>query len=79
MRISGSGIARLGREAIKHRRALYHADSAISVLHDALLAVAKGKIAPEEVREFFWRGGELERSEYFGDMLILDDKPEIPA
>lgn len=76
MRISGSGIARNGMNALKRGRDLHHAESAISALHDALLAVAKGEITPEEVRDFFWRH-DLDEARLFGDVLTIEDKTEI--
>lgn len=78
MRIS-AGIARTGRAAIKRRRDLYLASSAISALHDALLAVAQGRITPDQVRDFFWHGEDIARAEYFGDVLCFDEKRETPA
>lgn len=77
MRIS-AGIARTGRDAIKRRRDLYIASAAISALHDALLAVAQGKITPDEVRDFFWHGEDISQAEYFGDVLSFETKPETP-
>jgi hypothetical protein len=71
MRIS-AGIARTGRDAIKRRRDLYMASSAISCLHDALLAVAQGKLTADQVREFFWHGEDISRAEYFGDVLSFE-------
>lgn len=79
MRISGSGIARNGRAAIKRRSNMSMANDAISCLHDALLAVAQGKITPEQVRDFFWHGEAFERAEFFGDVLDLTGKPEVPT
>ena len=75
MRVSGSGTAHNGRAAIKRRRELHHADIAISILHDALLAVAKGDITPEKVRDFFWLGEALGRAEYFGDAIEFTEGP----
>ena len=75
MRISGSGIARNGMDAIKRRRELYNAKSAISALHDALLAVARGKITPAEARDFFWRD-DLDEARFFGDVLAFDEKEQ---
>lgn len=70
-------MARNGKNAIKRRRELYLADAAISCLHDALLAVAQGKITPEQVRDFFWHGEDAGGASYFGDVLDLsDEKPE---
>lgn len=76
MRISGSGIAHNGRDAIKQRRDLRMAADAISCLHDALLAVAQGKITPDQVRDFFWHGEAIGSAEYFGDVLDLSEKSE---
>jgi len=78
MRISGSGIARNGMDALKRRRDLYNAHAAISCLHDALLAVAQGKITPDQVREFFWRH-DLAEAQYFGDVLDPSKEREVAA
>ena len=77
MRIS-AGIARNGRDAIKRRRDLAIASSAISCLHDALLAVAQGKITPDQVREFFWHGEDIGQAKYFGDVLSFETKADTP-
>lgn len=74
MRISGSGMAVNGRSAIKRRRDLYLASSAISCLHDALLAVAQGKITPAQVRDFFWHAEDIGSVPYFGDVLDLSEE-----
>lgn len=79
MRISGSGIAFNGRDAIKRRRDLWMAADAISALHDALLAVAQGKITPDQVREFFWHGEAISSAEYIGGVLDFEDKPGTPT
>jgi hypothetical protein len=76
MRISGSGIARTGQNAIKKRRELYMASAAISCLHDALLAVAQGKITVEQVRDFFWHAEDIAKVPLFGDVLDLEKKPD---
>lgn len=68
MRISGTGLARNGMDAIKRRSSLYDARAAISALHDALLAVAKGDLTPEKVRDFFWHD-DLDQARFFGDVL----------
>jgi hypothetical protein len=73
VRIS-AGIARTGLSAIKRRRELHLASAAISALHDALLAVAQGKITPDQVRDFFWHGQDVSRAEYFGDVLTFEEK-----
>lgn len=75
MRISGSGIARNGRNAIKRRKELYLASAAIGCLHDALLAVVQGKITPEQARDFFWHNEDIGSVEFFGDVLGFDEKP----
>ena len=75
MRISGSGIASTGMRAIKQRKQLYHAQSAISCLHDALLAVAKGMLTPEQVKDFFWYRGTDDAS-FYGDVLRLTEEPK---
>jgi hypothetical protein len=77
MRISGSGIARNGRNAIKRRKELYMASSAISALHDGLLAVARGDITPDQVRDFFWHGDAINEAAFFGDVLSFEKKPEV--
>ncbi len=74
MRISGSGIARNGRQAIKQRRDLWMASDAISALHDGLLAVAKGDITPEQARDFFWHGDAIESAEFIGGVLAFEEK-----
>lgn len=74
MRISGSGIARNGRNAVKRRRDLYMASAAISCLHDALLAVAQGKITPEQARDFFWHAEDIQKVPFFGDVLDLSEE-----
>lgn len=79
MRISGSGIARNGRNAIKRRRELWMASDAISALHDALLAVAKGDITPDQVRDFFWHGEDIEGAEFIGGVLSFEEKRELPT
>ncbi len=76
MRISGSGIARNGRRAIKRRTELYMASAAISCLHDALLAVAQGKITPEQARDFFWHDEDIGSVQFFGDVLDLSETPQ---
>lgn len=76
VKISGSGIAHNGMAALKRRRELFMARSAISALHDGLLAVAKGDITPDQVRDFFWHGDTLDDVPFFGDVLSFDDKPE---
>lgn len=73
MKISGSGIARTGLLAVAKRRELYHAKAAISCLHDALLAVAKGMITPDQVREFFW-WRDLANAEFYGDVLNFKEE-----
>jgi len=79
MRISGSGIARNGRNAIKRRRDMWMAADAISALHDGLLAVAKGDITPDQVRDFFWHGDAIESAEFIGDVLAFEEKKEVPT
>ena len=73
MKISGSGIAHNGLRAVKERKSLYDAKAAISCLHDALLAVAKGMITPEEVRSFFWSLG-LDDAQFIGGVLDFTKK-----
>jgi hypothetical protein len=68
LRISGSGIAHNGIRAIGGREELYAATSAISCLHDALLAVAKGTVTPAEIQDFFWHR-DLDQAEFFGDVI----------
>jgi hypothetical protein len=73
MKISANGMADIGLRAIRQRCELYHAKAAISCFHDALLAVALGKITPEQVKEFFW-GNDLERTEFIGGVLYFEEK-----
>lgn len=68
MRISGEGITRWGLNAVRGREELYDAEAAISCLHDALLAVAKGDIDAGQVREFFWKN-DLAEAKYHGGAL----------
>lgn len=79
MRISGSGIAHNGRYAIKRRSQLWMASDAISCLHDALLAVAKGTITPDQVRDFFWHGEAIATAEFIGDVVTFEEKAESPT
>ena len=72
-KISGEGITRWGLRAIRDREELYDAHAAISCLHDALLAVARGQITPAEVREFFWPN-DLNEAEYIGSVLSFHEK-----
>jgi len=76
MRISGSGIARNGLRSVKERKELYIARDAISCLHDALLAVARGRISPDDVKSFFWLH-DLDTAEYIGGLLSFDS--DAPA
>lgn len=75
MRISAEGITRQGMNAIRNRKGLYDATAAISCLHDALLAVAQGKITPEQVREFFWNH-DLADAKYIGTVLDFTVTPK---
>jgi hypothetical protein len=80
VKISGSGIARNGRAAIKRRREMWMASDAISCLHDALLAVAKGDITPDQVRAFFWPGDDLDRAEFIGGVISFEgEKAAAPT
>lgn len=79
MRISGTGCARNGLDAIKRRSNLYDARAAISALHDGLLAVAKGMITPEQARDFFWHGEAIDGAKFFGDVLEFDAKADTAA
>jgi hypothetical protein len=72
VRISGSGIAHNGRNAIMRRRELWMASDAISCLHDALLAVARGDITPDQVRDFFWHGEDIKDAEFIGGVLSFE-------
>lgn len=74
MKISGSGIAHNGRNAIKRRRELWMASDAISCLHDALLAVARGDITPDRVREFFWSGEDIKAAKFIGGVLSFEEE-----
>lgn len=53
------------------------AESAISCLHDALLGVAKGRITPEEVADFFW-SYDLEKATFIGGVIKFDEPENIP-
>lgn len=58
------------------------AESAISCLHDALLAVAKGMLTPAQVKDFFW-AHDLDKSTFIGGVLKFTEKepervPEHP-
>jgi hypothetical protein len=75
VRVSAEGIAFSGMRATYERRRLYDARAAISCLHDALLAVAQGKITPDQVKDFFWNG-RPEMGAYFGDVLDFSEKKE---
>lgn len=75
MKISGSGIASIGLRCIKERRELWQAKTAISCLHDALLAVARGIMSPSDVAGFFW-SGDLEKATYIGGVIVIP--PERP-
>lgn len=78
MRISGTGLAHNGINAINKRRKMHMAKSAISAFHDALLAVALGTITPEEVKDFFWKH-DLKEAKYYGDVLkFTPDEPDNP-
>lgn len=79
MRISGSGIAHNGRNAIKRRRDLWMANDAISCLHDALLAVAKGDITSDQVRDFFWHGDNIKDANFIGGVLSFEEKTSEPT
>lgn len=78
MKISGSGIARTGLRAVKARKQLYDAEAAISCLHDALLAVAKDRITPQEVRDYFWSSG-LDDAQYIGGVLNFNAEKKTAA
>lgn len=68
LRISGEGITRWGLAQVQGREGLDDAESAISCLHDALLAVAKGMITPQQVRDFFW-ARDLDEATFHGGVL----------
>ena len=53
---------------------MWMAADAISCLHDALLAVAKGKITPDQVRDFFWHGETFKDAEFIGGVLSFQAK-----
>lgn len=73
MRISGSGIARNGLRSLKVRKELSLAKDAISCLHDALLAVAKGMITPEQAQKFFWHN-DLGSAHFIGGVLTFSEE-----
>ena len=77
LRISAEGMTRQGFDCLRGREELYDAKAAISCLHDALLAVAKGDITPDQVREFFWKH-DLDEAKYHGMVLSLE-RSEEPA
>lgn len=77
MRISGEGLTRWGLNSVRGHEAMYDAHAAISGLHDALLAVAKGDITPEQVREFFWKN-DLAEAKYLGDVLSFEPEKCCP-
>ncbi len=76
MKISAAGLASTGTRAIRERKELYHAKAAISALHDGLMAVALGKITPEDAKEFFCFNDE---SKFIGGVLDFKPKPSAPA
>lgn len=73
MRISGSGMASHGLRAIKERRRPYEAEGAIRCFHDMLLAVAKGMVTPEQVKDFFWQH-DLDKAKFFGGVLKFEEE-----
>jgi hypothetical protein len=72
LRISGSGIALNGLRALGGREELYDAKAAISCLHDALLAVARGTVTPAEIRDFFWHR-DLDAAKFFGEVITFTE------
>lgn len=75
MKISASGLSHQEITACKTRRELRTAEMAISCFHDALLAVARGDLAPEEVKSFFWSNG-FDDARYYGDVVTFEAKTE---
>ena len=73
MRISGEGMARWGLAAVANNDRLYDAEAAISAFHDALLAVARGHLTPEKVRDFFWKN-DLDTAKYHGGVLLFTEE-----
>lgn len=71
MKISGSGIASNGMRSIQRRREMWQARAAISCLHDALLAVAKGQVTPDQIRDFFW-SSDIEMAKPYGDVIKFE-------
>lgn len=62
--------------AIQGQEHLYDARAAISCFHDALLAVARGVITPEEVKDFFWKN-DLDKATYYDTVVTFGAKPEV--
>lgn len=50
------------------------AEIAIRALHDGLLAVAKGMVTPEQMREFFWGGETIADVPFCGGALTFNEK-----
>ncbi len=66
-------MASIGMRCIRERKGLYHA-KAISCLHDALLAVAQGKMTPDQVKDFFWAYN-FEQAKFIGGVLVFTELP----
>lgn len=73
LRISGEGITRWGLAQVQGREGMDDAENAISCLHDALLAVAKGMLTPQQVRDFFW-ARDLDEAKFHGGVLAFDEE-----
>lgn len=73
MKISASGFAKTALNCLKKRRNLQYGRDCISCLHDALLAVAKGIITPEEVKGFFFDGN-TNKADFIGGVLEFTEE-----
>lgn len=75
MKISGTGLAFNGCNAIKLRKEMHMARAAVTCFHDALLAVARGIITPEQVKEFFW-ANDLDQAQFYGEVLSFTEEKD---
>ena len=71
MKLSASGMANTGLRSIRERKELFHAKSAISALHDGLLAVCTGKLSPDDAKEFFCFD---DQSKFIGGVLEFKER-----
>lgn len=56
---------------------LGHVETSISILHDCLLGLVKGRAKIDEVKDFLWHG-ELDHAKYFNDIVKFDDEEGQP-